>query len=233
VLLLLTVVLLQADGCGADARTLLEQGRRLANELSLDGAAAAYAEAGRRGCGEGRVAALYLRGLEAARSAYRAGGSEESLAPVRVSVSALETLAGAGDASAEIGRAVLMAAAAAAQSERGDMGLWLEQAIALEKRLLAAKQTPLPITAHEVAGDLWLQVHRFDEARKAYRDAADLIGSTSRIAAGLARTSVRLQDVTGACASYRSLLAMWAGRTAEPADIRDARTYVNEHGCAR
>lgn len=230
--LLLLALLQSAAVCGADAAAAAERARQFVWALDLPTAIREYAVPARVGCADARTAVTYLNGLRSAREAYPAGGSETSLKPVRSAIDLLEARAG-GDPLAAIARVTLMAALVGAQSERDDMGLLLEQAAFLEKRLIAAKGTPLPLTAHEVAGDLWLQVHRFEEARKAYQDAASLIGPTPRIAVGLARTAVRLKDVPAACRSYRDLLELWGTRTAAPPEVLEARTFVDERGCAR
>jgi hypothetical protein len=83
-----------------------------------------------------------------------------------------------------------------------------------------------------MAGDLWLQVHRFDDARRAYTLAADRVGRTPRVRLGLARVAVRLQEPAIACQEYRSLLEAWADRTEPPPEIAEAREYVSsEPGC--
>jgi hypothetical protein len=134
------------------------------------------------------VETVYMKGWEAARSAFLVGGTAEALAPVREAIAALDRVAAGGHGPAEIARYVLLAAADAAQEERDEMELFLEHAVALEKRQLDARQAAAPgITAHEAAGDLWLQVRRYEDAQKAYERARAVIGSTPRIEAGLAR----------------------------------------------
>jgi hypothetical protein len=185
-----------------------------------------------RECQDARLDQAYLQGLVAARDAYRAGGSEDALAPVRKAVSTLEAGAARGARTAETGRIVLLAAASAAQSERDDMKLMLDHATSLERRQLAAQPgASLPVTAHEVAGDLWLQVHRFDDARQAYEAAAALVGPTPRVTAGLARVAVRLKDEPSACRWYGELMASWKTRSDTPAEVLEARQYMDEHAC--
>jgi len=230
---ILAFVLLQQTACGVESTALAARAAARAQELDLPGSARLYEEAARIGCDRAALAAVYLEGLQAARDAYRAGGSDASLETVRTAIAALEASANAGDKVAEVGRVTLLAAAAAAQSERDDLATFLAQATSLERALHAA--TPgamLPVTAHEVAADLWLQVHRFDTAQEAYRVASDLVGMTPRVAAGLARTAVRLKDVAAACASYRTLLQTWKGRDGSPAEVEEARRYVREQNCA-
>jgi hypothetical protein len=138
------------------------------------------------------VAAVYGNGMKAARDAYSQGGSEESLAPVREAMAALAAIGGGAPGPAEIARLVLAAAAAAAQSEREEMGAFLTHATEMEVLQLAAGQPGAPgISALEAAGDLWLQVHRYEDARRAYERAAAILGTTEHITAGLARIPPR------------------------------------------
>jgi hypothetical protein len=183
------------------------------------------------GCAQREVATAYVRGLLAAREAYRAGGSPESLAPVKEAAAELEAWATAPGPAA-IARAVLLAAAAAAQSERDEMFLLVEHAVSLEALQLAANEPGAPVVAaHEVAGDLWLQVHRYEEARRAYQRAAARLGATPRVTLGLARVSARLQDERTACAEYRALSEWWGARLPEPPEVAEARTYLRENRC--
>ena len=139
-----------------------------------------------------RIATLYVDGLLAAEAAYRQGGSDESLVPVRTAIAALEKVSGNAPGPAEIARLVLMAAMAAAQSERDEMGAFLTHAVEMEVLQRAAGQPGAPIvSALEAAGDLWLRVHRYDDAKRAYERAAALLGMTPRIKAGLARIPAR------------------------------------------
>jgi tetratricopeptide (TPR) repeat protein len=196
-------------------------------------AAEMYAAAAAVGCEGADVTAEYLRGLIAARAAYAKGGSPESLEPVRQAVGRLAARGATFPGPPEIARFVLMAAAAASQSERDEMALMIDQAIRLESLQLAAGQPGAPvITAHEVAGDLWLQVHRYEEAQRAYALAAERIGRTPRVTLGLARAASRLKDVAAACREYRALLDRWGTRDEAPAEIGEALTFVQQPACA-
>jgi hypothetical protein len=208
---LVLVVALGQGGCPADAEAAIASAASLARSLDLAGAAARLEGAAPSGCIPARVAVEYWRGLQAARDAYRTGGDAASLRPVEAAIARLEQLAMAGDPEAEVARIVLLAAAAAAQSERGDMQLMLDQATALEGRLPGAERGLPGITAQEAAGDLWLQVHRFEAARDAYRAAADRLGATPRTMLGLGRVALRLGDSAAACAAYRSSLELLRG----------------------
>jgi hypothetical protein len=177
-------------------------------------------------CAEPQLAAPYLRGLIAARKAYAAGGTLESLKPVTAAIDELDRLAGK-PVPAEIAKNVLLAAAAASQSEREQMALFLAQALRIESLQLAARQPGAPVaTAHEVAGDLWLRVHRYPDARQAYLDAFKLLGPKPRITLGLARSAARLKDQATACAEYRTLNDWFGSGAAPSAEIVEARAFL-------
>lgn len=227
--LLLALMLAQDVPCAGNASAfqqavafdLVGASERL--QASLDG-----------GCTSIAVHATYLRGLVAARDAYRFGGSPESLAPVRAAITQLKAMAAAADGrsiQAEIAGYVLEAAAAAAQSERDSMALLIEHAVQLEARRMLVDLPKAPIiTAHEVAGDLWLQVHRYDDARRAYTRAARSVGPTPRVILGLARVAQRLKDEAEACRQYRALIASWKA-SSEPPEIVEARAAVRAPAC--
>jgi hydroxypyruvate isomerase len=145
-------------------------------------------------CTDAEVETVYRRGWEAAEAAAKVGGSTESLAPVRDAIALLDRMAGGTPGPAEIARYVLAAAADAAQDERDEMALFLEHAVALERTQLDAHQSAAPgITAHEAAGELWLRVYRYEDAKRAYERARAVIGSTPRIESGLARAEDALR----------------------------------------
>jgi tetratricopeptide (TPR) repeat protein len=226
---LLLGLVLQAPVCAA-ADPALRAATAQAQGFDLPGAALAFDAAGQRSCPDARLAAVYLRALQAARDAYRSGGDADSIAPVVDTVAALdrEGLSRRG----EVVRTVLLAAVAAAQSERDDMALLLTHATDLERRLLAAGEQGAPgVTAHEAAGDLWLQVHRFDTAQHAYEAAAQAVGLTPRVALGLARVAVRHGDTAGACRRYRELLELWRDRDGTRDEIDEARAYLGGDAC--
>jgi hypothetical protein len=182
-------------------------------------------------CPEIAVAYWYVHGLIAARDAYRYGGSAESLELVKLAIKQLESRS-PGSSAAEIARVVLQAASAAAQSEREEMGLLLEHALNLEKQVRAAGQPGAPIvSASEVTGDLWLQVHRFEDAHRAYVAASAQVGSTRRITLGLARTAFRLGELPAACEHYRLLVSGWPKSGGEPPELGEARTFLRRAEC--
>lgn len=220
----LLVGLAQPAAC-PDETTTLREATTLAQRLDVP-AAAERLERAPAACAQLRTAALYLRALQRARDAYRTGGDAASLQPVTEAIATFERAAAAGDRQAELARVVLQAAAAAAQSERDDMSLLLEYATALERRMIRDGEKALwGVTAQEAAGDLWLQVHRFEAAAAAYASAAELIGSTLRITLGLARVAVQMKQPEPACRAYRSFVTGWAGAASAP-EIAEARAFV-------
>jgi hypothetical protein len=216
---------------GRDAASLMTEASVRATEFDLAGAFELLTAAADRGDVNAQVAALYIGGLLDAREAFREGGPAALLAPIRQAIASLEAIAKGRPGSAEIARLTLQAAAAASQSERDEMSLYLETALEMEslQRIAGLAGAPL-VAAAEAAGDLWLQVHRYEDARRAYTDAAERVGFTLRILSGLARAARRLNDTAAACASYRRLLDAWGGRPGLPVEVAEARAYVG--GCA-
>ena len=227
----LALVLAQAAVCTGKSGASVASAQSRADAFNLVAAAAAFESAVAAGCPQARLPALYLRGWLAARDAYRFGGSPESVAPVRKVLDDLDALPPDAAGEGEIARFVLRAAIAAAQSERDEMSLLIEHAITLEARRRAASLPGAPvITAHEAAGDLWLQVHRYDDASRAYARAAERIGPTRRITLGLARAAVRMSDTATACANYRALIDAWRVKE-DAAELAEARTFVRQRSC--
>ena len=213
-------------GCSAAATATLERATVLAAEFDLRGASAALDDPAAAECERVRVAVFFVRGLLYATDAFRDGGSAESLKPVILAINGLETIARGRRGSAEIARLLLRAAAAAAQSERDEMRLYLDAALQMEdvQRAVGESGAPL-VSVSELAGDLWLQVHRYEQARLAYAAASERVGTTLRVLAGQARTAARLQTEGEACVRFDTLLAAWGSRLAIPAEIAEAREY--------
>jgi hypothetical protein len=237
----LLALAVQADAAQAAgpcrAHLEIERPRPGAETLDLRGLAARLERDQTRGCPDLEVAMLYLRGLVAAQDAYGAGGSAESLAPVRAASARLAAIAAGSGGPAEVAGLVLQAAAAAAQSEREEMAVYLEQALRLEVLARAQGRAGAPvITAHEAAGDLWLRVHRFDEARAAYALAAEQMGVTPRIMLGRARLADRAKQTREACAAYRAVADLGTGERRGPAgqpEMAEAAAYLARAECRR
>jgi hypothetical protein len=201
--------------------------RDRAAAFDLSGAVERLKAAADGGDTNAQVAMVYVRGLVDAREAARRGGSPESLASVTQAIAWLGIVSNGRPGPAEIARLTLQAAAAAAQSERDEMRLYLESAVRMEMVQRAAGMPGAPlVSAAETAGDLWLQVHRYDEARRAYDDAADRFGASLRTHAGRARAARSVNDMTAACRSFRALIDAWGARHDQPPEIIEARAYV-------
>jgi hypothetical protein len=232
--LLLALALAQGR-CDPDATALMTAASDRAANFDLTAAVGRLTSAAQRGCEEATLAVTFLRGWIASREAYRFGGSPESLLPVQQAIAELKSIVAASSGTssgADIARYVLEAAAAAAQSERDSMSLFIDHAVQLESVRLAAGLTGAPIiTAHEAAGDLWLQVHRYEDARRAYVLARERIGATRRVTVGLARTAERVKDVSEACTQYEALVASWTQQGNAPQEIVDARAFLREPRC--
>ena len=230
----IAIWLAQPSSCAGGSARLVASAQAHADAFDLTQAAMDFEAAASTGCADAQLTALYLRGWIAARDAYRVGGSPESLAPVQAILDRMdaEPLRSRGDA--EVARFVLRAAMAAAQSERDELSLLIEHAVDLEARRRAANLSAAPIiTAHEAAGDLWLQVHRYQDARDAYLRARERMGSTRRVLLGLARTAVRLSDPATACDQYETLIASWRSSGTDPVEIDEARSFLRQPMCAK
>jgi hypothetical protein len=176
--------------CTADAHALVSAASTRAQDPDLTPAADALREAARRGCAEAEIGALYLGGLIEAHAAFLQGAPPESLLAVHQAIASLERISLGRPGPAETARLVLRGAAAAAQSERDEMALYLEHAERMDALLRATGQPALPIlSAAEASGELWLQVHRYEDAHAAFTRAAAQVGMTPRVVAGLARAA--------------------------------------------
>ena len=222
-----TLLAAAQPGCSPDAIAAINRAAALASEFDLSGTAVQLEAESAGACDTARVAMLYARGLIAAQEAFRQGGPPESLVPVRQAMAALDSVSKGRPGSAAVARLVLQAATAAAQSEVDEMRLYLESAIQMESLQREAGQPGAPlVSAAETAGDLWLQVHRYEDAWRAYFEARALVGATARVLAGIGRTAQRLQDMDTACAAFHQLLESWGARQTRPSQIAEAYAYI-------
>jgi hypothetical protein len=149
------------------------------------------------------VQAIALAGWRAARELAPKGGAVALLGPVNDRLRALDTINATSARYAEI---AIRAAVSAAQEEREELALLLEHArsLSLQMELIGAPaQWPLPID--ELAGELWLEVDRFTDARDAY-ERATRIAPTPNAWIGLARASDKTGDTITACRAYGNVL---------------------------
>ena len=231
--LLLAMALTAAQQpCDAGAVRLVTDATEGVDTFDLPAAAEAFERALGEGCAHARIPALYVRGLVAARAAVAEGGGDPALVPVLEAAAALGAISQGLPGPAEIARLVLTAATAAAQDERETMAILLQAATDMAGLQRAAGQPGAPsVSAFEAAGDLWYQMGGYDEARQAYMRAAEIVGSTPRTVAGLARTAIRLGDGDAACRDIRSLLTFWGDRAGAPPAVVEARAYLRQPGC--
>ena len=229
-LIFFTLALLQAGPCsGVSARHLADAGR-LGETFDLAGAAEAYTLAARAGCPEAESAAIYTRGLVAARAAEAQFGSATSLQAVKQAIDSLEPYA-ARDPVARAMQAVLRAAMPAAQHERPEMALRIEEMLRMESLQLEARQPPLPVvSAPEAAGYFWLQLHLYEEAAHAF-EVAGRIRDTPNVLLGTARAAAGRGNVAAACQQYTRLLSWWGSRSGAPPEIAEAREYIKRPVC--
>ena len=221
----------QLAACEPAATAAVVAARARAEAFDLPGAL--DAARGGAGCDEAEGIVEYLEGLLGVRAAVKTGGAPDSLRDVRSAANALSRRAEGGRRRWEVASLALRAAAAAAQYERDEMAVYLAEALRIEGLLLDAVQPGPPlIAAHELAGDLWLQVDRYETAREAYVRAAERVGRTSRVRLGLARTAAHLGDAALACREYRWLLEWWGERPGLPPEIEEARTLLRSGVCA-
>ena len=229
--LFLAAALLQDATCRGEAARHLTEAARLGETFDLTGAAAEYDAAARAGCESSAAAAAYIRGVIAARQADAQFGSAASLEPVKQAISSIESHA-AQHPLARAMTAVLRAAIPAAQHERPEMALRIEEMLRHESLQLEAKQPRLPVlSAHEAAGYFWLQLHLYVEAGRAFDAAAQAVGRTPYVLLGHARTAAGRQD-PAACEHYRRLISWWGSRPESPPEMTEARDYAKRPLCA-
>lgn len=154
----------------------------------------------------------YLRGVQAARAAWP-GGREDALAMARESaerLSALASLSGAWSRG-ELRRVSVLAAIAGAQEEREELTLLLAHGDQLESRLRAiGLRGEVVLPFDELAGDLWQQIHRFEDAKRRYERVVHEWPERTRAWLGLARAARELAATTDARAAARQVLLRWA-----------------------
>jgi tetratricopeptide (TPR) repeat protein len=170
---------------------------------------------------------LALSGWREARAVAPKGAPLELLAPVHSTLNELQQLKEDAPAIAldvEYAQMAVRAAVAAAQDERPEMALLLTHARDLSERLTArGRRAVWPRPFNLLAGELWFEVDRFEEARAAYERAVR--GEASPVAlVGMARAQARLGRRDEACATYsRARDAAAALRKSAAADLAHCR----------
>lgn len=149
-----------------------------------------------------------LSGWLDARTLAPAGGAPWLVAPVAAAIEELERVAGGPAAlEAEYAQVAVRAAAAAAQDERAELSLLLTHARDLAERIGArGRRAVWPRPYNLLAGELWLEVDRYDEAREAFERAVRTAPSPLALA-GLGRALSRLNRHEEACRAFRQVAA--------------------------
>ena len=177
-------------------------------------------------CEPRQLAILAWRGWREARALAPLGAAEEHMGPVRATLETLQALRERRESAleAEYADTCIRAAIAAAQDERPEMELLLTHARDLAERLqLRDRRANWPLPFNLVAGDLWFEVDRYDEARAAYERAAQADPSAIALI-GLARTQARLGRVDAACDTYARVKNAASGlRAAAAKDLSRCR----------
>ncbi len=219
--------LLNQDICAS----ALDEARGLAVRMDTDGAVARLETSAGAGC-DVEVPVAFLRGLAAGRAASALGGDQTALRPLDALIAQVDRRAAPGSPG-EIALLVLRAARAAAQSERDELFVYLSQALQVERTRGVRGLAGAPVlSAHEVAGELWLQVHRYDEAVAAFRVARGAMGDSPRVTAGLARALARQRSTVEACQEYRRLAADPAAHHPPMAgELADAQRFLTQPSC--
>ena len=157
-------------------------------------------------CAAIRLARVSLQGYHEARTVAALGGAADRLGPTRQALEELSKLRGGSlDLEIEYADTAIRAAIAAAQDERAELALLLSHARDLTERLVTRSRRAIwPRPYNVLAGDLWLEVDRFDDARAAFERAVKADASPLAIV-GLSRALVRLGRRDEACRTLARL----------------------------
>lgn len=165
-----------------------------------DAAAIVDTARGPNRCAALNLARLSLLAYHEARAVAALGGPVERQGPVRRALASLNDLRGGSlDLEVEYADTAIRAAIAAAQDERPEMELLLTHARDLAERLSdRSRRAVWPRPFNLLAGELWLEVDRFEEARAAFERAVKADAGPVAIV-GLARALARLGRHEEAC----------------------------------
>jgi len=159
------------------------------------------------GCDAIILARTSLLSWNEARALARIGGDPAQLGPVKTRLEELRRLASGSLAlEAEYASVAVQAAVAAAQDERGELELLLTHARDLAERL-ALRERPArwPRPFNLLAGELWLEVDRYEDARQAFERAMRSGSSHALAQVGLAESLLGLGQRDDACRLIRQV----------------------------
>jgi tetratricopeptide (TPR) repeat protein len=172
------------------------------------------------------MSCAFLQAYSAARLAWPGAKADRLKEAARIN----ERLGGTNGGPAsilELLRVTVRAAIAAGQEEHAELELLLMHASDLEERLLRSGQLVLPFApVAEIAGDLYHQANRFEQARRRYSDALIARPNRARSFLGIARASVRLDDAKAATDAYKQFLDAWADADPDLPEIAEARAWI-------
>jgi len=222
VLLIASASVSQPAECRADERQALDSAAelmRLGDDSAIVPALERVMRDGANGCDMIRLAHSAALGWFEARRVASQGGPVSLLGPVNRQLADLRAISDpALSLEMEYADLAIRAAVAAAQDERPEMGLLLEQARDLTERLVERGRRPYwPRPFNLLAGELWFEVDRYQEAATAYERATRADGSAAAFA-GLGRSLDALGLHAEACRAYRQI-----GAAAEPLRIEAAK----------
>lgn len=215
-------------GCPPAALTVLAS--------AAEGAARGHSAEVRERLTAGAAASPDCRPLAVALAAWRGwlqalvasdkGGTPETLAPVVAAAKTVQAL-GTPKSDAAYAAAILQAAAAAAQDERDEVIVWLEEARDVSSRLAMAGPAPVwPLPFDVAEGELWHGVDDYELAEAAFARAVKAVESSPAAWRGLARARDRRGNKAGACEAYRRVQAL-VGKDPAPSPIGiEARGYL-------
>jgi hypothetical protein len=175
------------------------------------------------------IAVWFARGVGAAMAAGR-GERPQFREAARTAASRLEEIAArlGRQSVAEVARLTVLASVAASEDEREEMKLLLAHALALEdaRRPMDPLLDPLILPFHELAGDLWLLVDQYDDARREYDISLRRPPRRAKAVFGLAQASARAGDNLRARSAFTEFLEMWKDADADLEPLRIAREYL-------
>jgi hypothetical protein len=158
-------------------------------------------------CGELAILQIALRGWAAARTLAPMGGGDQGHREAihRLLAALGQHARGPHGLEAEYADVAVRAAMAAAQDEREELGLLLTHARDLAERLAArGRRAVWPRSFNLLAGELWLEVDRYEDARQAFARAVDDDPSPLAVV-GFGRALQRLGRDEEACRQWRGI----------------------------
>jgi tetratricopeptide (TPR) repeat protein len=126
-------------------------------------------------------------------------------------------------------RLELSAWLACVEGQNGSSVALMREAAELEAATPKPSVTPGPmLPAHELLGDLLMELHQPSEAQAAYKRAIDLYPRRFNSLLGASRSARALGDESSAVARYRQLLEVAGQGVRQPA-LKEAQDYVTHH----